>query len=73
MLVAVAVAQIQQRLQPLYLVLVMVVIMAVHLLRRQLIPEVAAVLQGLVVGQQLRVALVLLLSVMLILNYAYPS
>ena len=62
MLVAVAVAQIQQRLQPLYLVLVMVVIMAVHLLRRQLIPEVAAVLQGLVVGQPLRVALVLLLS-----------
>ena len=62
MLVAVAVAQIQERLQPLYLVLVMVVIMAVHLLRRQLIPEVAAVLQGLVVGQPLRVALVLLLS-----------
>ena len=62
MLVAVAVAQIQERLQPLYLVLVMVVIMAVHLLRRELIPEVAAVLQGLVVGQQLRVALVLLLS-----------
>lgn len=62
MLVAVAVAQIQERLQPLYLVLVMVVIMAVRLLRRQLIPEVAAVLQGLVVGQPLRVALVLLLS-----------
>ena len=62
MLVAVAVAQTQERLQPLYLVLVMVVIMAVRLLRRQLIPEVAAVLQGLVVGQPLRVALVLLLS-----------
>tara|TARA_R110000868_G_scaffold148301_2_gene370080 strand:+ start:793 stop:969 length:177 start_codon:yes stop_codon:yes gene_type:complete len=58
MLVAVAVAQIQEQHQPLLPVLVMVVIMAVHLLRRELIPEVAAVLQGLVVGQQLRVALV---------------